>query len=252
MSFIRNLFVLALAGLSTACAATDIQREQTLSDYDRLVPAERRLIPVREFVAADSLMEVSAIHIPMAGVVDGVVEDSGVDPERFERVAGKLNQTLCRRLARGGFTVTTEPEQASHRIALTITGFETSNPVTAGASELLSFAVPGPISPRIPIGVGALAVEGEMLDREGQQIAAMQWSSRNHLISGGGFSQITDGFALAQVFADGFGDLIVDARDSVDGQRGATERGVCNAMFDEADTMFPDELRAAAGAQEAG
>ena len=91
-----------------------------------------------------------------------------------------------------------------------------------------------------------------MLDREGQQIAAMQWSSRNHLISGGGFSQITDGFALAQVFADGFGDLIVDARDSVDGQRGATESRVCNAMFDEADTMFPDELRAAAGAQEAG
>lgn len=223
-----------LALLATGCAANGLQQADTLSDYQRLAPAERRLLQVREWVDPQALRAVDAIYMPQAGIVPGVVESSGVDPVRFNRVVGKLTQTMCRRLARGGFEVTSDPALASHQLRMNITGFETTNMVSAGASRLIGFAIPGPLSPRIPIGIGALAVEGEMLDSSNSQIAALAWSSRNHLVSSGGFSEIGDGYDLAQVFADSFGDLIVEARDSVDGARKQTERGVCTAMFDAA------------------
>lgn len=220
-----------LALLATGCAANGLQQADTLSDYGNLQTSERRLLQVREWVDPQALLAVDTIYIPQAGIVPGVVENSGVDPVRFNRVVGKLTQTMCRRLARGGFEITADPALASHQLRMNITGFETTNPVSAGASRLIGFAIPGPLSPRIPIGIGALAVEGEMLDSGNTQIAALIWSSRNHLVSSGGFSEIGDGYDLAQVFADSFGDIIVTARDSVDGARKQTERGVCNAMF---------------------
>ena len=223
-----------LAFLATGCAATGLQQTDTLSDYRNLQPGERRLLQVREWVDPQALQSVDAIYLPQAGIVPGVIEGSGVDPDRFNRVVGKLTQTMCRRLARGGFEITDDPALASHQLRMTVTGFETTNRVSAGASRLIGFAIPGPLSPRIPIGIGALAVEGEMLDSSDAQIAALAWSSRNHLVSSGGFSEIGDGYALAQVFADSFGDLIVEARNSVSGARSQTERGVCNAMFDAA------------------
>jgi hypothetical protein len=226
--------IFLLAFLATGCAATGLQQTDTLSDYRNLQPGERRLLQVREWVDPQAMQSVDAIYIPQAGIVPGVVEGSGVDPVRFNRVVGKLTQTMCRRLARGGFEITDDPALASHQLRMNVTGFETTNRVSAGASRLIGFAIPGPLSPRIPIGIGALAVEGEMLDSSDAQIAALAWSSRNHLVSSGGFSEIGDGYALAQVFADSFGDLIVEARNSVGGARAQTERGVCNAMFDAA------------------
>ncbi len=223
-----------LALLATGCAANGLQQADTLSDYRNLETSERRLLQVREWADPQALRAVDAIHIPQAGIVPGVVEGSGVDPARFNRIVGKLNQTMCRRLARGGFQITVDPQMASHELRMTITGFETTNRVSAGASRLIGFAIPGPLSPRIPIGIGALAVEGEMLDANDVQIAALAWSSRNHLVSSGGFSEIGDGYDLAQVFADSFGDLITSARDSVDGARSETARAACNAMFDAA------------------
>tara|TARA_R110002124_G_scaffold73765_2_gene197867 strand:- start:1132 stop:1875 length:744 start_codon:yes stop_codon:yes gene_type:complete len=223
-----------LALLATGCAANGLQQAETLSDYQNLQTSDRRLLQVREWVDPEALRAVEAIYIPQAGIVPGVVEGSCVDPLRFNRIVGKLNQTMCRRLARSGFQVTADPDMASHELRMTITGFEPTNLVSAGASRLIGFAIPGPLSPRIPIGIGALAVEGEMLDATDTQIAALTWSSRNHLVSSGGFSEIGDGYRLAQVFADSFGDLIVGARDSVDGARSDTGRGVCSAMFEAA------------------
>jgi hypothetical protein len=236
-----------LALLATGCAATGLQQADTLSDYSNLQTSERRMLQVREWVDPDALRAVDAIYIPQAGIVPGVVETSGVDPVRFNRVVGKLTQSMCRRLARGGFEITGDPALASHRLQMNITGFETTNLVSAGASRLIGFAVPGPLSPRIPIGIGALAVEGEMLDADSTQIAALSWSSRNHLVSSGGLSEIGDGYRLAQVFADSFGDLIVNARDSVDGARDQTDRGVCTAMFEAATGESDDEDETAMG-----
>jgi hypothetical protein len=225
-----------VAGLS-ACAA-NLAGQETLSRYDQLQDAERGLMPVREFGSEDGLGAIRAVYMDRAAVADGVIADSGLDDERFARVVDRLTGTMCRRLARGGVTVTTDPSVATHRLDMTITGFRPTNAAAAGASSVIGVFVPGPLNPRIPVGVGALAVEGELLDLDGEQIAAMQWNAQNHLVSGGGaftllrgdFGVTSDGEDLASAFADSFGDLIVDGRDAAGGVRGETERGVCTAL----------------------
>jgi hypothetical protein len=240
--------VLAFAVVLTGCAATDLQRGQSLTRYDQLQDGQRRLVPLREYANPIGIRQIDVIFLERAAVVEGVQEESGTRPERFDRIVGSLSQTMCRRLARGGFAVSNDREAASHELRLTITGFEATNSVTAAASSLIGVAVPGPLSPRIPIGIGALAVEGELLDAAGEQIAAMQWSSRNHLASSGGtltllrgdIGPTSDGEDLAAAFADSFGDLIVAARDRRDEARRETESGVCTALYAAGDSASPD------------
>ena len=103
--------------------------------------------------------------------------------------------------------------------------------------------MPGPLNPRVPIGIGALGAEGEILGPDGTQLAAIRWASRNHLASGGGVTTVLDGSAafgdladaneLAGVFADAFGDLVVEARAEreTEAADGETPRGTCDAYF---------------------
>ncbi len=241
MKQVLPVLALGSACLILASCASNVGRVATLSRYDRLQENERALIPVREFADELAAAEIGAVYVNRAAVAEGVVEGSGVDAETFDRVVSTLSGTMCRRLARGGFEVTDNAEAATHSLTLTITGFEATDPVAAGASGLIGFFVPGPLSPRLPVGIGALAAEGELLDIDGNQVAAMQFDARNHLASGAGtFSMLrgdigatSDARDLAQGFADGFGDLIVSARDAAGGLRRETPRGTCDRLFDE-------------------
>lgn len=241
MKRLSNLSFLAATPLLLTACATNVSTIDTLSRYDRLQENERALIPVREFVDTQAAGEIRRIYMGRAAVAPGVVEASGVDAEQFERVVGTLSRTMCRRLARGGVTVVTEPDPTAHRLQLTITGFEATNAFAAGASGVIGAFVPGPISPRLPVGIGALAAEGELFAPAGGQVAAMRYDARNHLASGAGtlsmlrgdFGSTSDGEDLASGFADAFGDLIVNARNAAGGERGATDRGACSVLYDD-------------------
>ncbi len=244
---LKLLLASASASLALSACASNVAQVETLSRYDRLTEAERGLVPVREYADSAAMAGVISLYLQRATIATGVVEASGVDAERLDRVAGVLSRTMCRRLARGGFEVRTEAESASHSMQLTITGFEATNPVTAGASGVIGVFVPGPLNPRLPIGIGAFAAEGEVFDANGQQIAAMQYDARNHLASGGGtltllrgdIGSTSDGEELAQSFADAFGDLLVNTRDAAGGPRGETPRGTCPEYF-EGEEEFAD------------
>lgn len=238
---IKLVILSASAGIALTACASNVARTETLSRYDQLEEGERALLPVREYADAEAAAGIGAIYVERAEVAPGVLEDSGVEAESFDRVVSTLSGTMCRRLARGNVEVTSDMSGASHRLEMTITGFEATDPVAAGASGVIGFFVPGPLSPRLPVGIGALAVEGELVDPQGEQVAAMQFDARNHLASGAGtFSLLTgdigatsDARDLAQGFADAFGDLIVNARNEAGAPRGETERGTCDELFDD-------------------
>lgn len=229
------------AGLVAGCAS-NVARTQTLSSYDRLTQNDDGLVPVLAFADGEGAGAITSVYMERADVAPGVIEASGLEPETFARVVDTLSGTMCRRLARGNMQVTDNPDLASHRLELTITGFDATNPLAAGASGVIGVFVPGPLSPRLPVGIGALAAEGELLDNAGTQIAAMQYDARNHLASGAGtftllrgdIGATSDARDLAQGFADRFGDLIINARDDAGGPRGETERGICDALFNDA------------------
>ena len=257
---IKFLLTSILAGVGLTACASNVSQLESLSNYERLQDAERGLMPVREYADAGAMAGVTSIYLERARVAAGLAESAGVDEERLDRVAGVLSRTLCRRLARGGFEVRTEPDGASHAMVVTVTGFDATNPVTAGASSVIGAFVPGPLNPRLPLGIGALAAEGELLDENEEQIAAMQWDARNHLVSGGGtltllrgdIGSTSDAEDLAQSFADAFGDLLVNARDDAGGERGETPRGTCPQYFEdlEDDEELSDDAPPASPAED--
>jgi hypothetical protein len=68
--------------------------------------------------------------------------------------------------------------------------------------------IPGP--PRIPIGMGGLAVEAEALDHNGHQMAAMVWArGADAFTIKPKVSEDGDAYTLAKAFGDDFSRLLV-------------------------------------------
>jgi len=231
---------LLLAGCSTA-----FETPTTLSSDAQLVPGERRLVPVMEYADGEALSALSTLHLPLVGIAPGAEVDGDIDGARIDRLRAVLSREICQRFARGGFSVLPEPEEgvATARLSAAVTGLRRNNVATTGLSRVIGTAVPGPLNPRVPIGIGALGAEGEILAEDGTQLAAIRWASQNHLASGGGFTTVLDGPAafgdladaneLASIFADAFGDLVVEARAGYEVSEGETPRGTCDAYFDQ-------------------
>lgn len=230
---------LLLAGCSTA-----FETPSTLTRSDRMVEGERRLVPVMEYADGDALAAISELHLPLVDVAPGARIDPELDAARLDRLRANLSKELCQRFARGGFSVQPEPSEgaATVRLEAAITGLRRNNVATTGVSRLIGVAVPGPLNPRVPVGIGALGAEGEIVAPDGTQLAAIRWASQNHLASGGGVTTVLDGPAafgnladateLTGVFADAFGDLVVEARAAREAEEGETPRGTCDAYFD--------------------
>lgn len=241
-----------LAGCSTA-----FETPTTLSNDAQLVPGERRLVPVMEYADGEALAGLSALHLPLVEIAPGAEVDGDLDGARLDRLRAVLSKEICQRFARGGFSVLPEPEEgaATARLSAAVTGLRRNNVATTGLSRVIGTAVPGPLNPRVPIGIGALGAEGEILTEDGTQLAAIRWASQNHLASGGGFTTVLDGPAafgdladaneLASIFADAFGDLVVEARAGYEVSEGETPRGTCDAYFDQIGQDEDDAAEAA-------
>jgi|GEM_PF-1716536 len=258
----RSLFAtmtMAVSALCLGACSTAFETPTSLSRDDRLSAGERRLVPVMEYADGEALAAFGELHLPLAGVAPQADIDAGLDRDRLDRLRAMLSQELCQRFARGGFSVLPDAEAASPqtpRLSATVTGLRRNNIATTGLSRAIGVAVPGPLNPRVPLGIGSLGAEGEILDAEGRQLAAIRWASRNHLVSGGGVTTILDGpdafgnladaTELTSVFADAFGDLVVEARQDREASAGETPRGTCDAYFDmigEDPATPPDPVR---------
>ena len=241
-----------MAGLLSTACSTAFETPSTLSRDDLMVPGERRLVPVLEYADGEALAGIDVLYIPLADIAPGARIDPQIEAARLDRLRAALSKALCRRFARGGFAVSPAPAAeetggaedaiAVARLHAAVTGLRENNVATTGLSRAIGVAVPGPLNPRVPIGIGALGVEGEIRGPDGRQLAAMRWAAQNHLVSGGGYTTLLDGpeafgsladaTELSEVFADAFGDLVVNARAGHDLAEGETPRGTCDAYFD--------------------
>lgn len=239
------MMAVAAAAFSAAGCSTAFEAPTSLTRSDRLNAGERRLVPVMEYADGEALAAISELHLPLAGVAPDADIDPGLDRGRLNRLRAMLSKELCQRFARGGFSVQPDAEAVSAqtpRLNASVTGLRRNNVATTGVSRVIGVAVPGPLNPRVPLGIGSLGAEGEILDAGGRQLAAIRWASRNHLASGGGVTTILDGpdafgnladaTELTSVFADAFGDLVVEAREDREASEGETPRGTCDAYFD--------------------
>lgn len=249
----RTLALPILMAAGTAACSTSFETPTTLSSTERLAPGERRLLAVEEYADSAALAEMGVLYLPPVSIAPQADIDGDLAPARLDDVRVRLSRDVCQRLARAGFDVRPMRSGMSDsgeahdadidgEVQAAVSGIRRNNIATTGVSRLLGAAVPGPLNPRVPLGIGALGVEAEILDRDGRQVAAIRWASRNHLASGGGVTTILDGpdaftnladvMDLSSVFADALGDLVDEARAGQDSVETETPRGTCDAYRD--------------------
>jgi len=247
------LLSIVLAFAVSACS-TRFDAPSSLSSSDRLIAGERRLLAVEEYADGAALAGMGRLYLPPVTLATGADIDPEIGPARLNDVRRQLSQDLCRRLARAGFDVRPLPEPGETgldgEVRTAINGIRRNNVATTGLSRLIGVAVPGPLNPRVPLGIGALGVEAEILDGTGRQVAAIRWASQNHLASGGGvttildgpdaFSDLADVMDLSGVFADALGDLVEEARAGTEPVMAETPRGTCDAYRDLITPGTPD------------
>jgi hypothetical protein len=84
-----------------------------------------------------------------------------------------------------------------------------STAVSLGSSAVLPVGIP-----RLPAGLGGLAVEAEAVDRNGVQRAAVVWSKgANSITNNARVSEVGDAYSLAPNFGDYFSRLLIKGKE---------------------------------------
>jgi hypothetical protein len=187
---------LALAGCVTA-APTE---SGFLSSYAALEVAEQAgTARLRQFQDAATLAGVTRISIAPTIALPEVVAEMGEDA--LSPLLMEIDAELCRELSER-FEITTDP--AALRVRAGVTAVARTGAASSVFSAAASRAIPGPVTVRLPIGLGGLSAELEARHpKTGALAAQLSWSRRAQvLMDGGSLSEIGDAHQMAEPFAD--------------------------------------------------
>ncbi|ALN71906.1 hypothetical protein M673_04200 [Aureimonas sp. AU20] len=200
----------------TACTSVPLKQGDTLTSYDSLGPSKGMLGKRRTYVDGAGLKPLAtALVVPTSYTSEA---SSRVQSEADRRlVANALDRALCVALS-DRYRMVPPGQPADLIVRSVITDIVPTNKTLAGASTVVSLGtdiagVPVPV-PRIPFGLGGIAIEAEAIDRTGVQRAATLWARRaNSLTSDPLYSEVGDAYGLAAKFGSDFSQLLVKGRE---------------------------------------
>jgi len=161
---------------------------------------------------------------------------AGISELQANIVANNAGRSLCRSI--GKYVVIDDSGNADGSIRLVVTGIVPTGKSSAGASSVIGFFSPVPF--RLPVGLGALTGEAEMLGPDQSQIAVMRWSrGANSVTNGAKVSSIGDAWQLADRFGEEFAHAVMDGDPIRSGVQHAevssavrkSNQGICDARF---------------------
>jgi hypothetical protein len=206
----RIAALLAPMGL-LACSPVALQPGGTLSTYDNLGTETGILGKSRAYADAQGVAQARTVRLMptvLAFAAAGRLENA-----RDRRLVAKaLDRALCIALS-DKYEIVPIGQPADLTLHNIVTDIVPTGRVAAGASVAItvgsSFVLPGGV-PRMPIGLGGIAVEGEAVDRAGRQLAAILWArGANSIRNSPRVSQIGDAYSLATAYGDDFSQLIL-------------------------------------------
>jgi hypothetical protein len=207
--------ILAVAG----CAAVPLTEAGTLTSYSNLGAPKGNLSKKRIFVDGQALAVAKTARIVPATFVFSAASRVKSAADR-RLVANALDRALCVALS-DKYQMVSAGQPADVTIRPVVTDIVPTNKVMAGVSTVATvgsgFALPSsvPVSvPRLPFGLGGLAVEAEAVDSSGVQRAAMVWArGANSIQDNPRFSQIGDAYSLASRFGSDFSRMLITGKE---------------------------------------
>lgn len=207
--------MLTVATFLPGCATVPAVQGNRLSSYEGLTPSDGKLTKSKLMVRKEQVLAAKTINI--APTVFPSTIAPKLSGEQRALVANVVNRALCISLS-DRFQVVMPYEPADLTVRATVTRATETDEIAAGASAAASLStsfidmgtnVPIPI-PRIPYGLGDLAIEAEAVDAAGRQQAAMLWGrGAGVFFSSPRASKASDAYELASAFGDDFGHLLV-------------------------------------------
>jgi hypothetical protein len=205
--------LLAVALSLGACASASITQDGGLSSYEGMTPVKTSRIRARIVADAPALAAARSVRIAPVSYAPGA--GGAVSAEQRAVVANLIARTLCVKLS-DRFDIVAGDGPADLTVRAVITRLTPTNREAAGASvplRVATMAVGVPMPFRIPVGLGALAAEGEAVDAAGARRAAMVWArGADALTNRARVSRIGDAYDLAGGFAGDMAALIVTGR----------------------------------------
>ena len=209
-----TLFVCLLSTAVAGCAAVPLEEANTLASYDGLTSNNGKFTKAKFKVDPGDLAANKTIYIEPTTVSPSAALSIKKSSDQ-DLVANVISRALCVGVS-DRFQVVDRRENADVVVHATVTRIVATSATAAGLSTATSlgasFVIPVPV-PRLPIGLGGLAVEAEATTRDGKQIGAMVWAKgANAITTSARVSEIGDAYSLASSFGSDFAKMLVTGK----------------------------------------
>ncbi|WP_142781679.1 DUF3313 domain-containing protein [Agrobacterium sp. T29] len=209
------VFACGLIGLVQAgCTSVPLTYTGSLTSYQTLGPVRGQLAKARTFADTNFLKQAVSVAIfptrisPAASMALSDAHDGAL-------VSNLIDRSLCNTLSRR-FVIVNPGEPTDLTIQATISSIVKTQETVAGLSKAITLgtSVVLPVGmPRLPIGMGGLAVEAEATDAGGQQRAAIVWSKgANVITTSARVSEVGDAYGVSTQFGRDFANLLIDGK----------------------------------------
>lgn len=205
-------FVLAI---TSGCSSVPLKEGGMLSSYGNLGAPKGRFSKSRVFLDKEKLKEVKRIAIWPTTLT--LTAGSRIqNPKDRLLVSNSIDRAICFAMSEK-YQIVPLSGSPDLTIKAVITDIVPTQPTVAGAAKAISIgssiALPVQI-PRLPLGLGGLAVEAEALDGAGVQRAAVVWSrGANSFTSKARVSKVGDAYDLAAAFGSEFSRMIIAGKE---------------------------------------
>jgi hypothetical protein len=202
--------------VAAGCASVPLKEAGTLKTYNNLGEQKGMLSKSRNYVDANVLVSVKTVRFVPTTFTQSALSLVKAEQDRT-LIANALDREVCVALS-DKFQIVSSGETADLTVRTVVTDVLPTDKVVAGVANAVSLggtAAGLPVGiPRLPFGLGGLAVEAEATDSKGVQRAAMVWArGANSITNNARVSEVGDAYSLATTFGNEFSRMLVTGKE---------------------------------------
>ncbi len=200
----------------SGCTSVPLKEGGTLMSYNQLSPSKGKFTKSRTFIDAQGLATVKTVAILPTTFSHAAASRIKTSQDR-SLVTNALDRAVCIALS-DKYRLVAAGQPADLTVRTVVTDIVPTHKTLAGVSTAVSLgtSIVLPVGiPRLPTGLGGLAVEAEAVDSTGAQRAAVVWSKgANSITTKPRVSQVGDAYSLATDFGKDFSQMLVSGKEA--------------------------------------
>jgi hypothetical protein len=194
----------------SACSSAPVARQHVFERHEEvMVVADKPHRRVETYVNYDAMRERRPATMPFVRVAAGA-HDATITRSEAALVANHAARSACLEMAKY-VVLQRDPSDDALALLLVVTAIRPTVKTAASASWLVGIVAPTRL--RVPVGLGGLAIEGEVRERSTMdQLALVRWArGANAVTENAKISSIGDAWQLAGDFGKYFAGTLMDS-----------------------------------------